>query len=75
MQAVSIPFIHAFMMKALDRAGNTALNSQAAAQLRAERGLGEGNLHSYQGKKEPAFRREAFDSESPTCVCEIVESD
>lgn len=33
MQAVSIPFIHAFMMKALDRAGNTALNSQAAGCL------------------------------------------
>lgn len=42
MQAVSIPFIHAFMMKALDRAGNTALNSQAAAQLQASGGWERG---------------------------------
>lgn len=77
MQAVSIPFIHAFMMKALDRAGNAALNSPAAARLLSSRaGAGrEGIYIVIRERKELAFGREAFGAESPTSACEVVESD
>lgn len=74
MQAMSIPFIHAFMMKALDRAGNAALNSPAAAQLRSG-GWERGIYIVIRERKEPAFGREAFDAESPTPACEVAESD
>lgn len=77
-QAMSIPFIHAFMMKALDRAGNAALNSPAAAGLLSSRaGAGRGGIYIViRERKEPAFGREAFDgAESPTPAGEVVESD